>query len=73
MKKVLVSLLVLALAMTSAFAAVDITGEVVAGYVFNWDKDGNYKAQSFGQDNVATNPIKLNLGVADENGYWSVQ
>ena len=72
MKKVLVSLLVLALAMTSAFAAVDITGEVVAGYVFNWDKDGNYKAQSFGQDNVATNPIKLNLGVADENGYWSV-
>ena len=71
MKKVLVSLLVLALAMTSAFAAVDFTGEVVAGYTFQYHNDAwNY--HTMGQDGVDTAPIKINAKVADENGYWDI-
>lgn len=71
MKKVLVSLLVLALAMTSAFAAVDFTGEVVAGYVFQYNHD-EWNYSTMGQDGIGTAPIKLNAKVADENGYWDV-
>ena len=71
MKKVLVSLLVLALAMTSAFAAVDFTGEVVAGYTFQYNNDA-WNFHTMGQDGVGTSPIKLNAKVADENGYWDV-
>ena len=72
MKKVLVSLLVLALAMTSVFAAVDITGEFVGGYNFNMDKDGNWTSHIMGQDGTGSHTTKLNLGVADEDGVWSV-
>ena len=71
MKKVLVSLLVLAFAMTSAFAAVDFTGEVVAGYTFQYNNDA-WNFHTMGQDGVGTSPIKLNAKVADENGYWDV-
>lgn len=71
MKKVLVSLLVLALAMTSAFAAVDITGEVVAGYTFQYNNDEWYY-HAMGQDGIDTAPIKIDVKVADENGYWDV-
>ncbi len=72
MKQVLVSLLVLALAMTSVFAAVDITGEFVGGYNFNMDKDGNWTSHIMGQDGTGSHTTKLNLGVADEDGVWSV-
>lgn len=71
MKKVLVSLLVLAIAVSSAFAAVDFTGKVVAGYVFQYDND-EWNFATMGEDGVGSAPIKLNAGVADENGYWSV-
>ena len=71
MKKVLVSLLVLALAMTSAFAAVDFTGEVVAGYVFQYNNDA-WNFHTMGQDGIDTAPIKINAKVADENGYWDI-
>ncbi len=71
MKKVLVSLLVLALAMTSAFAAVDFTGEVVAGYVFQLYND-EWNFATMGEDGTGSAPIKLNASVADENGYWNV-
>ncbi len=74
MKKVLVSLLVLALATTGVFAAVDITGQFVAGYNFNYNNGGNEKweAHMMGQDGDDTNSTKLNVGVADENGVWSL-
>ena len=73
MKKVLVSLLVLALAMTSVFAAVNFSGDFVTGYTFAYDTDAEkWSNYMFGQDNVNTNSTKLNLGIADDNGIWSI-
>ena len=72
MKKVLVTLLVLAVAMSSVFAAVDITGELVAGYAFKVGGPEDYVGMVYGQDGENTNTTKLNLGVADENGLWSI-
>ena len=74
MKKVLVSLLVLALAMTSVFAAVNFSGELVAGYEFNYNNNGSkeWGYHVMGQDGDDTNTTKLNLGFADDNGVWSV-
>ena len=71
MKKVLVSLLVLALATASAFAAVDFTGKVVAGYTFQlYDNEWNFA--TMGEDGIGSAPLKLNVKAADENGYWDV-
>ena len=72
MKKVLVSLLVLALAMTSVFAAVNFSGEFVAGYNFNMDKDGKWTSHIMGQDGEGSDTTKLNLGFSDENGVWKI-
>ena len=71
MKKVLVSLLVLALAMTSVFAAVNFSGEFVAGYTFQNVND-EWATTNFGQDNIGTDPLKLNGTIADEDGLWSI-
>ena len=71
MKKVLVSLLVLAVAVSGAFAAVNFSGNFKTGYVFAVN-DGTWNNQIFGQDNTNTNQTKLNLGIADEDGYWTV-
>ena len=65
MKKVIVSLLVLALAMTSVFAAVNFSGELVTGYTFNYDKDSEeWTNWMYGQDNLDTNSTQLKLGIA---------
>ena len=76
MKKVLVSLLVLALATASAFAAVDFTGSFVAGYTFQFapnDADEwKWNYATMGEDGIGSSPLKLNVGVADENGIWDV-
>ena len=76
MKKVLVSLLVLALAATSVFAGVDFSGDFVTGYVFNMTKNAEDKWDwtnyIFGQDNIDTNQTQLNLGFADDNGVWAI-
>lgn len=72
MKKVLVTLLVLAVAMSSVFAAVDITGELVAGYAMKVGGPEKYLGYVYGQDGENTNTAKLNFGVADENGLWSI-
>ena len=71
MKKVLVSLLVLAVAVSGAFAAVNFSGNFQTGYVFAVN-DGSWKNEIFGQDNANSNQTKLNLGFADEDGYWTV-
>ncbi len=71
MKKVLVSLLVLAVAVSGAFAAVNFSGNFRTGYVFAVN-DGTWKNEIFGQDNANSNQTKLNLGFADENGYWTI-
>ena len=74
MKKVLVSLLVLALATTGVFAAVNFSGNFVAGYNFNYNNGGNEKWEThvMGQDGDDTNTTKLNLGFADDNGLWTI-
>lgn len=72
MKKVLVSLLVLALAMTSVFAAVNFSGEFKAGYTFSTTDWKNWTTTNFGQDNYKTDVLKLNASLADENGIWSI-
>ncbi len=73
MKKVLVSLLVLALAMTSVFAAVNFSGELVAGYGFQIGvPEKGWTGHVIGQDGEDTNTTKLNLGIADDNGVWSI-
>ena len=71
MKKVLVSLLVLALAMTSVFAAVNFGGEFVGGYNFNYNND-EWTSHIMGQDGTGSHTTKLNLSFADENGLWKV-
>ena len=74
MKKVLVSLLVLALAMSSVFAAVNFNGEFVGGYNINYNPAGasKWSTHIMGQDGTGSNTTKLNLGFADEDGLWSV-
>ena len=75
MKKVIVSLLVLALAATSVFAGVNFSGSFTTGYVFNYmtANDANqWKTWVFGDDNTDTNQTTLNLGFADDNGIWAV-
>ena len=72
MKKVLVSLLVLALAMTSVFAAVNFSGEFKAGYTFSTTDWKNWGTATFGQDNLNSDVLKLNASLADENGIWSI-
>ena len=72
MKKVLVSLLVLALAMTSVFAGIDFSGKFVAGYTFNTTDWKNWTSQAYGEDKEMTNPLKLDASIADENGLWSI-
>ena len=72
MKKLLVSLLILAVAAAGAFA-VDFTGEFVGGYQFNWDSNlENFQTHIMGQDGDDSNTTKLVLGFADENGYWDL-
>ena len=71
MKKVLVSLLVLAVAVSGAFAGVTFSGNFKTGYVFQLN-DGDWTNSVFGQDNTDSNQTKLNLSVADDNGYWSM-
>ena len=70
MKKVLVSLLVLAVAVSGVFAAVNVSGSLQTGYVFQYNDD-NWTNWMFGEDNTDTNSTKLTLSFADDNGYWS--
>ena len=73
MKKLIVSLLILSLAVSGAFAAVDFSGELVAGYAFQYnDGRDEWTNHIMGQDGEDTNTTKLNLGISDENGIWSV-
>ena len=72
MKKILTILTVALLACSTVFAAVNFSGELVTGYNLNFDKDGNFSGHVFGQDGTDTNTTKLNLGIADDNGVWSV-
>ena len=71
MKKALLLLLMAAVVVSGAFAAVNFSGNFVTGYVFQnaHDEWTNYV---FGQDNTDTNQTKLTLGIADEDGYWSI-
>ena len=71
MKKVLVSLLVLAVAMSSVFAAVNVNGEIVAGYTFNKPNNGDWQNVVFGQDNFNSAAFKLNANISDDEGIWS--
>lgn len=71
MKKFLTVLLVALLAASSAFAGVTFSGDLAAGYVFNWNTDKAFHAYKYGQDGVLTDMVKLNLKAADDNGLWN--
>ena len=71
MKKVLVSLLVLVVAVSGVFAAVNFSGNLVTGYQFQYDQD-KWTNHIMGQDGDDSNTTKLNLGFSDDNGIWSV-
>ena len=72
MKKVLVSLLVLALAMSSVFAAVNLSGSFTAGYAFNLDGKFGDKTLIWGDDKARTNTLKFDITASDEDGVWSI-
>ena len=73
MKKIIVSLLVFAIALSSATAAVDFSGELVAGYAFQYnDKADEWSNHIMGQDGEDTNTTMLNFGIADTEGLWKV-
>ena len=69
MKKVLVTLLVFAVAVSGVFAAVNFSGTLQSGLVIEKADQWSYK--EFGEDNTDSNSTKLSLNIADENGYWS--
>ena len=71
MKKVLVSLLVLALAVSGAFAAVNFNGVFEAGYTFNKPNNGDWTIGAWGNDNIYSSPVKLNANISDDTGVWS--
>ncbi len=71
MKKVLVSLLIAALAVSSAFAAVNFTGSLKTGYVIQYANDA-WTSHVFGEDNTDTNSTQLKLNIADDNGVWGI-
>ena len=70
MKKVLVTLLVFAVAVSGVFAAVNFSGSLTSGYVIQ-NRDNEWKSWVFGDDNRDSNSTTLKVNIADENGYWS--
>ena len=70
MKKFIVSLLVLSAVLFTASAAVDFSGELVAGYAFQYNDE--WTNHIMGQDGEDTNTTSLNLSIADDGGIWSV-
>ena len=70
MKKVLVTLLVFAVAVSGVFAAVNFSGSLTSGYVIQ-NRGGEWSSWIFGDDNKDTNSTTLKVNIADENGYWS--
>lgn len=70
MKKVLVTLLVFAVAVSGVFAAVNFSGSLTSGYVIE-NRGGDWTSWVFGDDNKDTNSTTLKVNIADENGYWS--
>ena len=71
MKKFLTILTVALLACSTVFAAVNFSGELVAGYQFQYE-DEKWTSHVYGQDGDDSNTTKLNLGFADDNGIWNV-
>ena len=70
MKKFIVSLLVLSAVLFTASAAVDFSGELVAGYAFQYNDE--WTNHIMGQDGEDTNTTSLILSIADDGGIWSV-
>lgn len=70
MKKVLVTLLVFAVAVSGVFAAVNFSGSLTSGYVIQ-NNGGAWSSWVFGDDNTDSNSTTLKVNIADENGYWS--
>ena len=72
MKKVLTIAIVALLATATLFAGVTFSGNFTGGYVFNWNKDGDFQAKPYGSDGTDTYDGALNLSVADDNGFWKL-
>ena len=71
MKKALVLLVALVLSASAVFAAVEFSGELVAGYAFQ-NNGSEWTNHIMGQDGEDTNTTRLDLSIADENGIWAV-
>ena len=71
MKKALVLLMALVLSASAVFAAVEFSGELVAGYAFQ-NNGSEWTNHIMGQDGEDTNTTRLDLSIADENGIWAV-
>ena len=73
MKKLIVSLLVLAMALSAVSAAVDFSGSLTAGYAFQYNnRENEWRTHIMGDDGEDTNTTSLNLNIGDDNGLWNV-
>ena len=73
MKKLIVSLLVLAMALSAVSAAVDFSGNLEAGYAFQYNhRTDAWTNHIMGEDGEDTNTTQLDLTISDDNGLWSV-
>ncbi len=72
MKKVLTIAVVALLATATLFAGVNFGGTVDVGYVFNWNKDGDFDVFQYGNDGDDTGEANIGLSISDDNGFWSV-
>ena len=69
MKKILTILAVALLACTTVFA-VSFSGSLTAGAELNYND--HWSVEYYGDDGNSTEAASLKLGVADENGLWSI-
>ena len=69
MKKILTILAVALLACTTVFA-VSFSGSLTAGAELNYND--HWSVEYYGDDGNSTDAASLKLGVADENGLWSI-
>lgn len=70
MKKNFLTVLVITLfAASSAFAAINVSGDVVVGYDVRLH-DGTVDTSIYGEDGTRTGSTRLNFNVADDSGIW---
>lgn len=73
MKKLIVAMLVLALALSAASAGVNFSGNLEAGYAFQYNhKTDSWTNHIMGEDGEDINTTQLDLSIGDDDGIWQV-